>query len=148
MASNGKSTMELAVQTVQVLSVVAGVVISILSFNATRDKEAEARRAQALQPFLEIRHELYMEAVKSAAILADPVTHSPEEMQKARTRFRELYIAELSMVESPGVEASMVAMARAVDPDLIPLTPPQQAAYNLAHTLRDSFVASWDADSE
>ncbi len=143
MANNERSTMELLAQTVQVLSVVAGVVISILSFNATRDKEAEARRTEAMKPFLQIRQERYMEAVKSAAVLADPDTHNADELLAAKKRFRELYIAELSMVESPEVEGSMVGLATAVDPELITLTPAQQADYNLAHALRDSFVASW-----
>ena len=38
-----RTTLELVASTVQVISVVAGVVISVLSFNATRLKEAEAR---------------------------------------------------------------------------------------------------------
>ena len=38
-----RTSLELLASTVQVLSVVAGVVISVLSFNATRVKEAEAR---------------------------------------------------------------------------------------------------------
>ena len=41
-------------KTVQVLSVVIGVVISVLSFNNTRNKEAEARRIEASKPFLAV----------------------------------------------------------------------------------------------
>ncbi len=130
-------------KTVQVLSVVAGVVISVLSFNATREKEAEARRIEASKPFLDLRQKLYMEAVKAAAILSTPDGHTQEEMRAARRRFRELYVAELSMVESPEVERQMVELAKRIDPGLIPLNPAQQAAYDLAHSLRDSFVASW-----
>ena len=143
MAADTKSTLEHASQTVQVLSVVAGVVISILSFNSTREKEADARRAEAARPFLQLRQNLYTEAVKSAAVLANPDTHSVEEARAARRRFRELYVAELSMVESSEVEKKMVALATAIDPELTSLTPAQQAAYNLAHALRDSFVAAW-----
>jgi len=46
-ASNPEK-MDALLKTVQVLSVVVGVVVSVLSFNATREKEAEARRAEAM----------------------------------------------------------------------------------------------------
>jgi hypothetical protein len=137
--------METMGKTVQVLSVVVGVVISVLSFNATRDKEAEARRIEASKPFLEVRQRLYLEAVKSAAVLANREGYSEKELAAARRRFRELYVAELSMVESPEVEQRMADLAATVDPSLRPLTPAQKAAYDLAHTLRDSFVESWGA---
>ena len=143
MPTDTKSTMELATQTVQVLSVVAGVVISILSFNSTREKEADARKAEAARPFLQLRQNLYTEAVKSAAILANPDTHSADETRTARRRFRELYVAELSMVESSSVETKMKELATAIDPELTTFTPAQRAAYDLAHALRDSFVAAW-----
>ena len=107
--------METLAKTVQVLSVVVGVVISVLSFNATREKEAEARRIEAGKPFLQLRQSLYMEAIKSAAILANREGYSPKELAAAKRRFRELYVAELSMVESPDVEAKMVALAQATD---------------------------------
>jgi hypothetical protein len=60
---------------VPVLSVVVGVVITVLSFNATRQKEAEALQLEAAKPFLQIRQNLYAEALKAAAILANPDTH-------------------------------------------------------------------------
>jgi|SRR5438128_11188291 len=128
---------------VQVLSVVVGVVISILSFNAARKTEAAARQVEAARPFLQLRQSLYMEAVKAAGVLTNADTHTPEELAAAKKRFRELYVAELSMVEAPDVEAKMKALAAQIDKDLTNLTPPQTAAYNLAHALRDSFVASW-----
>jgi hypothetical protein len=137
--------METMAKTVQVLSVVVGVVISVLSFNATRDKEAEARRIEASKPFLELRQKLYLDAVKSAAILANREGYSEAELAAAKRRFRDLYIAELSMVESREVEARMRNLAAAVDPSLTRFSPAQEAAYNLAHTLRDSFAESWGA---
>jgi hypothetical protein len=130
-------------QTVQVLSVVVGVVISVLSFNATREKEAEVRRVEAMKPFLELRQKLYREALKAAAVLSTPEDHTEEEIRTAKKRFSELYVAELSMVESPEVERYMVALAKSIAPELTSLSPAQQAAYDLAHALRDSFVASW-----
>lgn len=138
-----KSWLDSIATTVQVASVVAGVVISILSFNVTRVKEAEARRLEAAKPFLELRQNLYTEAVKAAGVLANPAVHTAAEMTAARKRFRELYVAELSMVEAHGVEETMVALAGVVDSELTRFTPAQNAAYALSHALRNSFVADW-----
>ena len=138
--------METIAKTIQVVSIVVGVVLSVLSFNATREKEAEARRIEASKPFLELRQKLYMEAVKAAAVLANRDGYSEREIGSAKRRFRELYVAELSMVESPEVEARMVDLASKTDQSLTSLNPAQKAAYDLAHALRDSFVASWGAN--
>lgn len=136
-----KITLELIATTVQVVSVVAGVVISVLSFNSARQKDAEARIAEAMKPLHELRRSVYIEAVKTAAIIATPADRTPEEIAKAKRRFRELYVAELSMVELPGVESAMVAFAKTADPQLLSLTPPQKAAFDLSHALRDSYVS-------
>jgi hypothetical protein len=130
-------------KTVQIVSVVAGVVISILAFNSTRLKEAEAQKLAAAKPFLELRQKLYLEAVRAAGVLSNPEIHTEEEKQIAKKRFRELYVAELSMVEVREVEAQMVKLAAVIDPELEPLKPQQEAAYDLAHALRDSFTESW-----
>jgi len=130
-------------KTVQVISIIVGVVISIVSLNATREKDANARALEARKPFLELRQKLYLEALAAAGVLTNPQVHSTTEMENARKRFRELYVAELSMVESMDVEGEMVKLAMAIDPDLLKLTPDQDAAYKLAHTLRDSFIRSW-----
>jgi hypothetical protein len=78
-----KTRLELIASTVQVLSVVAGVVISVLSFNATRLKEAEARALEADKPFVELRRSTYLEAAKTAAIIANPEGRSPDDLAKA-----------------------------------------------------------------
>ena len=130
-------------QTVQVISVVVGVVLSVVSFNATRLKEAEARSIEASKPFLELRQKLYVEALKQAAVLTNPETHTPDEVDAAKKRFRELYVAELSMVEDPAVESKMVGLAAIIDSSLTKMTPGQHAAYDLAHALRDSFIQAW-----
>jgi hypothetical protein len=127
----------------QVVSVVAGVVISILSFNATRQKEAEARQVEAAKPFLELRQDLYTQTLKAVAVLANPETHTDVEFQAAKKRFRELYVAELSMVEAPEVEAKMKALAAQIDPELTNLKPAQLAAYELAHALGRSFSGTY-----
>ena len=138
-----KSTLEIIATTAQVLSVVAGVVISVFSFNATREKEAEARTLEAAKPFYTLRQNLYAEAVRAAGVLANPEVHTKEEISKAHTRFREMYVAELSMVEAPEVEAKMMALAKQIDPELLNMTDAQRATYNLAHALRDTFAYSW-----
>lgn len=130
----------LIASTVQVLSVVVGVVISVLSFNATRLKEAEARALEADKPFVELRRATYLEAVKIAAIIANPEGRSPEDLSKARQRFRELYVAELTMVEDADVESKMTALAEAVDPDLRNPTGPQIAALRLAQALKNGYT--------
>jgi hypothetical protein len=126
--------------TVQVVSVVIGVVISIWSFNAAREKEAEARSLEADKPFVELRRSTYLKAVKTAAIITNPQGRSPEDLSKAKQRFRELYVAELTMVEDPGVATKMVDLAKAVDPDLANLTPSQSAALRLAIALKPGYM--------
>jgi hypothetical protein len=135
-----RTSLELLASTVQVLSVVAGVVISVLSFNATRMKEAEARALEADRPFVELRRSTYLDAVKTAAIIANPDGRSPEDLTKAKRRFRELYVAELTMVEDPDVESKMVNLAEAVDPELRQLTPGQRAALDLANALKTGYT--------
>jgi hypothetical protein len=141
--AKGRDLVSTIATLIQVISVVVGVVISVVSFNYTRQKEAVARQIEAAAPFLQVRQRLYMEAVKAAAILANPDTHTREELTAAKKRFSELYVAELSMVEACEVESKMVALAAQIDPELTHFTPAQSASYKLAHALRDTFVASW-----
>lgn len=154
---------------VQLLSVVVGVVISVVSFNSARETEAKARgkesearqedarryfdqreaesekrQAEAARPFIELRQKLYLEAVQVAAVLSNPADHTPDEMEKSRKRFRELYVAELSLVEGFHVEQEMMELAQQVDPQIEDLSPAQSAAYRLAHALRDSLRKSWN----
>lgn len=135
--AESKTWVDKIATTVQVLSVVVGVVVSVLSFNATRQKEADARRIEAL--IHELQRSVYLETVKTAAIIANPDGRTADEISKAKRRFRELYVAELSMVESPDVESGMIGLAKAVDPELKQLSLAQQAALNLAHALGRSY---------
>jgi hypothetical protein len=135
---------------VQVISVVVGVVISIWSVTSAqkseaeaRAKEAETRKLELAKPFLEQRQSFYLEALRTAAVLANPETETEADLAAAKKRFRELYVAELSMVECPSVEGAMVRLAQTIDKDLTNFTPAQSAAYDLAHKLRDTFVLSW-----
>lgn len=131
---------------VQVLSVVIAAVISILSFNETRQAEIHKQQTEARQPFLVLRQKTYMDAIQAAAVLANWKVHTTDEVDKARTRFHDLYVAELSLVEAGNVENEMVALARALkEKELYPenLDKPRQAALDLAHALRDSLVRTW-----
>lgn len=150
---DSKPRLELLVSLVQLISIVSGVVLSVLSFNDAREKEAEARikeaesrKIEAARPFDELRRNVYLEAVKTAAIIANPDGRSVQEMAKAKRRFRELYVAELTMVEEIAVEEGMVNLATAVDPDLIKLTDAQTAALNLAKALRASYATTYPVE--
>ncbi|MFK8332377.1 hypothetical protein M2D63_020450 [Pseudomonas sp. BJa5] len=133
---------------IQVISVVVGVVMSVISFNSARESEATARKLEAAKPFYVLRQNLYHEVVKVVGILVNPQFHTTDEINKAKARFRELYIAELSMVEAPEVEAKMKALAAKIDPTLLAMTEEQIAAYQLAHALRDTFTHDWKADQQ
>ena len=148
MATDGKSPIEIVATTAQVVSIVVGVVISVVSFNTARDSEAEARRLEAAKPFLTLRQNTYTEVVKLAAVLSNPDIYSPEELTTAKKRFRALYVAELSMVESKEVEQQMMALAVIIDPTLVTFTPAQSAAYDLSHALRDTYITTWGLDGK
>ena len=137
-----RTRLELIASTVQVLSVVVGVVLSVFSFNLTRQKEADARRFEAEKPLAELRRTIYLETAKTAAIIANPVDRTPAEIALAKRRFRELYVSELAMVETTEVAAKMVDLAGAVDPDLKSLTSAQLAALALSHALKESYNSS------
>ncbi|MGK7913574.1 MAG: hypothetical protein AB4050_19135 [Synechococcus sp.] len=147
-ANKSVTIVDKVAQTIQVVSVAVGVVISVLSFTNAQLKDAKSRRAEAAKPFLDLRQKLYLEAVQAAAVLSNTEVHTSEEITIARKRFRQLYVAELSLVEARGVESSMVELARLVDPELEPLNPERQAAYKLSHALRDSLIKSWNLDEE
>ena len=66
-----------------------------------------------------------------AAIRANPETHSKDEITTAKKRFRELYVAELSMVEAPAVESSMIPLASQVDSELVKMTEAQSVEAGL-----------------
>src|SRR6185503_9271321 len=88
------SVIQQSASLIQVLSIIVASVLSIWSFNEARKKEAEARiiestryqnqradeirkqRIEAAKPFLEIRQQKYMEAIKVAGILANPKDHT------------------------------------------------------------------------
>jgi hypothetical protein len=60
---------------IQVISIAAGVVISILSLNDARKSASAARQLEAARPFLQLRQTLYFDAAKQVGVLANPDTH-------------------------------------------------------------------------
>ena len=153
MTTSGKSTFELIIQTIQFLSVVVGVVISVLTYNDTqkstaaariaetnaRIAETNARIAETKLPFMELRRTVYVNTVKTIAelVTAEPKTPAYETALK---RFRQLYIAELTMVETKDVAEEMVKIAKVIDPNLVLLSAPQQSALSISRALGASYT--------
>ena len=140
MESSRKTTIEIVATTVQIVSVVVAGVLSVWSFNAARTREADARLEEARKPLVALKQKLYLETLHSAAVLSNPDVHTAEEMAEARKRFRELYVAELSMVEPEDVARKMVALATVVDPEVLHFKDEQLKAFELAHEFGKSFV--------
>jgi len=128
------------------ISVVVGVVITVMNLKLAREKEAESRKIEAARPFLELRQNIYMDALKNASILASQDLHSEEEVKQARKRFSELFWGECSLIEESNIEADMIAIAESENlRDSI--TPTQKASYALAHAMRESLIKSWGVDT-
>jgi hypothetical protein len=128
------------------VSVVVGVVITVMNLKLAREKEAESRKIEASTPFLKLRQELYLEALKNASILASKDMHTEEEVKAARKRFSELFWGECSLIEESSIEADMIAIAESENlRDSI--TPTQKASYALAHAMRESLIKSWGVDT-
>ena len=128
------------------MSVVVGIVISVLNFKEAKQAEAESRKIEAAKPFLELRQKLYFEALNSAAVLASKNFHTEDEVIKAKKRFAELYWGELSLVEEFDIEKKMVDIARAENL-LDSVYSSQQPTLKLAHLMRESLTKSWDVDT-
>jgi hypothetical protein len=131
---------------ITVISVIIGVVISVMNFKAAKEKEAESRKIEAARPFLELRQRLYLEALNSASILASKSLHSEEEITKAKSRFSELYWGELSLIEDADIEKKMIAVAKAEGLAGI-MDSTQGLTYDLAHSMRESLKRSWGIDT-
>ena len=131
---------------VTTISVIAGVVISVMNFRIAQEKAAESRKIEAAKPFLELRQKLYLDALNNASILASKELHTDEEVKQARKRFSELYWGELSLIEESSIEGKMISVAMSENlTDSI--TPTQKASYALAHSMRESLVKSWGVDT-
>jgi len=77
-----------------------------------RTRDADIRRLEAIEPFLDRQLKLYKEATQVTAAIA--TTTDPVERAKATSRFWALYYGELALVEDRYVEAAMVAFGRAL----------------------------------
>jgi hypothetical protein len=138
---------ESVAKSITAVTAIIGVVISVVSYKAAKEKEAVSRKIEAAKSFLELRQKLYLEALSLASILASKSLHTEEEVAKAKKRFAELYWGELSLIEAPEIEEKMIAVAKAEGlfnkPDST-----QIATYNLAHSMRESLVKSWGMDND
>jgi hypothetical protein len=131
--------------TISTLSIVIGVILSVLNFRIAKEKEAESRKIEAAKPFLELRQKLYLEALTNASILASQDFHTDEEVRNAKKRFAELYWGELSLIEEINIEKAMIQVAESMNLN-DSISPSQKATYELAHTMRESLVNSWGID--
>jgi len=128
------------------MSIIVGIVISVLNFKEAKKAEAESRKIEAAKPFLELRQKLYFEALNSAAVLASKNFHTEEEINEAKKRFAELYWGELTFVEERSIEALMVEVAKA-EQMLDTTYASQQPTLTLARQMRESLRKSWGIDS-
>jgi hypothetical protein len=128
------------------VSVVIGVVMTVMNLKLAREKEAISRKIEAAKPFLELRQTLYLDALKNASILASKDLHTEEEVINARKRFAELFWGECSLIQESSIEADMIAIA---DSENLrdSITPTQRASYALAHSMRESLIKSWGVDT-
>lgn len=132
--------------TATIISVVTGVVISVLTYKAAADRDAKTRKMEAARPFLELRQKLYVEALNTAAVLASPSYHDSTEIAKAKKRFLELYWGELVLVENKGIDTLMVDIAR--EQNLLTDTcAAKDYIITLARSMRQSLKQSWGIDS-
>jgi hypothetical protein len=128
------------------VSVVVGVVITVMNLKLAREKEAESRKIEASTPFLKLRQEIYLDALKNASILASKELHTEEEVKQAKKRFTELLWGESSLIEETSIERYLIAIADSENlRDSITTT--QKASYALAHAMRESLIKSWGVDT-
>ncbi|WPU93403.1 hypothetical protein SNE25_29215 [Mucilaginibacter sabulilitoris] len=145
---------------ISTISIVLGIVISVMEFSRAKEKEAESRKKEvelskidaesrkieAAKPFLELRQKLYLDALYNASILASKTQHTEAEVINATKRFAELYWGELSLIEEKSIEGGMMAIAKAENIDSF-ASPTRQSTYQLAHAMRESLIKSWGIDS-
>jgi hypothetical protein len=127
------------------LSIIVGIVISVLNFKVAKEKEVQSRKIEAAKPFLELRQKLYFEALNKASILASQELHTDEEIKNAKKRFYELYWGELSLVEESSIESDMILIAKSLESGKLEET--KNATYKLAHSMRKSLIKSWGMDT-
>ncbi len=107
---------------------------------AEAQQQAESRRVEATKPFLEKQLKLYTEASQMAALIA--TSGDKSEVDKALSRFWQLYWGELALVENRDVEKAMVGMKNVIVSQGSP-SDLQQASLKLARACRQSLDKSW-----
>jgi hypothetical protein len=128
-----------------IILAVLGHLESVKKSDDERIKLANAQVLQAQEPFLRKQLELYSEVLKEVEKL---VTLAPTDKEwiSSELRFWQLYLSELSMVESGDVEGAMVRFGGQLNvykkggQNLQTL---ETCSYELAHAVRRSIQARW-----
>lgn len=118
---------------------------SIHQYTDSIDQSNKTKLLEIKKAFLDRQLALYTEATLTASKLA--TNETPEEYDRHLQRFWELYWGELALVESPDVEAAMVAFGkelRSSSPDKERL---QVLSLALARACRASIDESWQIDA-
>jgi hypothetical protein len=167
-ASTSVGWLETSSRLVQVVSVVVGVVISVISVNTTRQQQAQAENAtrqqqvqadiaesrrravEAAKPFLEMQQKRYEETLHTIAVLATPENHTAAERATATQRFWDLKWSELGMVEGPEVHKAMEKVAsdlfkknRGDAVDTL-----HEDIFQLSLAMRSSLMGTWGIDPQ
>ena len=135
---------EKTIKLVGAIVTIGGLALGVANYLSTIRKDAETRNLEARKQFLTRQLELYTDATRTAAKLANLDTSSSERPPVER-RFWELYWGELSMVESREVEGAMKRMGDCLggNCDGCPGSDLRQCALALAHACRRSLAESW-----
>jgi hypothetical protein len=107
------------------------------------------QRQASRRPFLEKQLQISVEATDAASRLATAT--DPDEWERARQEFWQLYWGRLALVEDRAVEARMVEFGRLIPEgpitrDQLPLTDLSVPSLLLAHAARAMVAKSWRKD--
>jgi hypothetical protein len=135
---------EKTIKLVGAIVTIGGLALGVANYLSTLRKDAETRNLEARKQFLTRQLELYTDATRTAAKLANLDTSSSDRPAVER-RFWELYWGELSMVESREVEGAMKRMGDCLGGNCggCPASDLRQCALALAHACRQSLAESW-----
>lgn len=112
----------------------------LYQFNANQRIQAETRRIEATQPYLDRQLELYTAATQAAATLA--TSDDPGKLAEANDRFWALHWGELALVEDADVEAAVVDFGAKLN-DGATRKALEQASLRIAHACRNSLAGAW-----
>jgi hypothetical protein len=127
-----------------ICGIAVGFFWGVYQWRVSRENSILQARFESKKPFLAKQLELYGEATKVAASLANP--KDPQEREGLTRRFWQLYWGELGLVENGEVEVAMVAFGNALRSDATPEVL-QRKSFELAKAIRRSLDISWGTDA-